>query len=261
MITFPEPPRSPMELSWSMFGIRVRVSLMFFVIAGLIAYFLVIRRFIIEAILLDVACMFFAFLFTGVSQGLVYRSYGIRSTVMLQDLGVIVYPEEEPASRLQRIIVALSAPMSSFVLFAAVYYSNLEFAWAKNGPLFLMAYFILYWVSLCWGILGLLPIFPYSCGIVLMEVLTWVSPRRGLIWTLIISIILAVAYIAYVVAVQTGNMNIIRLVDDAFLPPSILFAIFLGLGTLRNYQLLQQLWAAQRSYPTDDYGDRAPWER
>ena len=117
-------------------------------------------------------------MFTELVQGLVYRSYGLRSTVVIQDFGGGIYPEHEPPTALQRIVVALSNPASSFLLCAIVYYSNQEYDWKNVNPYLGFAYFILWIISLFWGIIGLLPIFPYPGGRVLMEL--FVSCRRGM---------------------------------------------------------------------------------
>ena len=108
---------------------------------------------------------------------------------------------------LQRIVVALSNPASSFLLFTVIYYSNQEYGWRDTNEYTKFAYFILWIVSLFWGIIGLLPIFPYPGGRAVLEVLSIASPRNGLMATLVISIVVALAYIAYTVAVYFGALN------------------------------------------------------
>jgi len=261
VIEFREPPRTGFELTWTMLGVRFRVMPSFFLVAALIAFLFV--GFNVIAIAIDVACIFFAIVFTEFVQGLVYRSYGLRSTVVVQDFGGGIYPEHEPPTALQRIVAALSSPASSFLLFAVVYYSNQEYGWRNINPYTGFAYFILWLVSLFWGIIGLLPIFPYPGGRVMMELLTQLSSRNGLAATLVISMILALAYIAYTVAVYSRTMQEIPLLKGAVLPASIIVSVFLGFATARNWQLLQMVRAQQRPYRTDqdEYDDRAPWER
>lgn len=270
MIEFREPPRTGFELSWSVLGIRIRVLPSFFLIAALLAGFFLwplARKdpvVLAVGIVIDVACIAFAFLFTEFVQGLVYRSYGLRSTVLLQELGGGIYPEASPPTALQRIAVALAAPASSFLLFALVHYSNEEFHWARANQLVHFAYTMLWIISLFWGIIGLLPIFPYPGGRVLLEVLTLVTPRNGLVLTLGLSIILGIAYIAYTFAVlYLRRIQQIPLVEGVTLPANIFLAIFIALATMRNWQLLQYALAQRRGYrePVDDYDDRAPWGR
>jgi hypothetical protein len=245
-----------------MAGVKFRVLPSFFLIAALLAFVFV--GFNPVAIAIDVACIFFAIVFTEFVQGLVYRSYGLRSTVLVQDFGGGIYPEAEPPTALQRIVAALSSPASSFLLFAVVYYSNQEYQWRAAHPYLNFAYFILWLISLFWGIIGLLPIFPYPGGRVMLEVLNLMSPRSGLVLTLVISIAVGMAYIAYVAAVVLfKTMREIPLVQGLFLPASIILAVFFAITTMRNFQLLGMARAMQRQRSSyDDYhDDRAPWER
>lgn len=262
---FREPPRTGFELRWTVFGITFRVLPSFFLISAVLAFFFV--GFNPVAIAIDVACIFFAFLFTEFVQGIVYRSYGLRSTVLLQELGGGIYPESEPPTAIQRIVVALASPASCFFLYAIVYYSNQEYNWKTAHPGAAWAYQILWIISVFWGIIGLLPIFPYPGGRVMLEVFNFLSRRNGLIMTLLVSIAVAVAYLCYVAAVVLFKvMREIPLVENVRLPASIILSVFLVLTTVRNFQFLQMALAARRNQPVyheyDDYDDeRAPWDR
>jgi hypothetical protein len=264
VVLFREPPRTGVELSWRMLGIRFRILPSFFLIAGLLAYLFVGLNII--AIALDVGCIFFAILFTEVVQALVYRSYGLRSTVLIQEFGGGVYPESEPPTALQRITAALSNPAASFLLYAVVYYSNQEYRWSGAGPPWTgFVYQMLTLISQVWGVIGLLPVFPYPGGLVLLEILTVVSRRNGLVWTLGLSVVGGLAYVAYTAAVYFGYIRELPLVEHVTLPASLLLAVFLLMATLRNFQLLQSARAARRGYREpgyDDYDDdRRPWDR
>jgi hypothetical protein len=271
VIHFAEPPRAPGELRWSIFGVRFRVLPSFFLISALLAavfIWQIVGNNLTElaiGVAIDVGCIFVAFVLTELIQGLVYRSYGLRSTVVLQELGGGIYPEAEPPTALQRIAVALAAPASSFLLFAAVEYSNEQYHWSRINQYFAFAYIMLWVITLFWGIIGLLPIFPYPGGRVMLEVLSMISPRSGLVMTLVISIVAGVAYIAYVIAVlYLHQMRPIPLPGGVNLPANTLLAIFIAMATMRNWQFLQYALAARRGYrePVDDYDDeRAPWDR
>jgi hypothetical protein len=260
VFVFQEPPPGALELRWRLFGIRFRVMPTFFLVAALIAYLLVGPN--LKLIAIDVGCIFAAILFTEFVQALVYRSYGIRSAVVIQEfVGGGIYPETEPPSVLQRIAVALASPASSFLLFALVSYSNQRYQWSGTSREAEAAYFILWVVSLFWGIIGLLPIFPYPGGRILLELLNLLSPRHGLWLTLVISVVLGVAYIAYTAAVLLGYMASLRLPGGVWLPPSIIVSVFMAMTTFRNWDLLRLARAQQRGHRTDDYEDRSPWER
>jgi len=255
-----EPPRTGLELRWNLFGIRFRIFPSFFLLTALIAFLFVGPNPI--AIAIDVACIFVAIVFTELVQGLVYRSYGLRSTVVIREFIGGIYPEAEPPTAIQRIVVALSSPASSFLLFALVYYSNQEYHWAEANKYAAFAYFILWLVTLFWGIIGLLPVYPYPGGRVMFEVLSLISPGAGLVLTLVISIVVGLAYIAYSVAVLMGNLRTIELVEGVRLPASIIVSVFFALSVIQNWQILQYVLAQRRGQrrDMDEYDDRRPWE-
>jgi hypothetical protein len=249
-------PRQPLELRWSIAGILFRVLPSFFLITAILAYVFVGPN--LPAIAVDVACVFVAVIFSKLIQGVVYRSYGIRSEVVLQDFGGGITPDAEPENRLQRIIVALADPASWFILLALVYYTNQEYEWSKQSPYLGFAYFILWIYSILAGAIGLLPIFPYPMGRVLLELLTLISPRGGLIATLVISILLGIGYIVYAVGVYFDKIPVLFVIPGVGTRTfGIIMAVFLGLATFRNFSYLQEALAQKRS----GYSDERPWEQ
>jgi stage IV sporulation protein FB len=147
------------------------------------------------------------------------------------------------------------------LLYAIVYYSNQEYQWAQAHPYLGFAYFILWIVSLFWAIIGLLPIFPYPGGRALGEILTAMLGRTGMLLTLVLSIAVGIAYIAYVALVYFNHMDHIPLPGKERLPASIFVAVFFAIATMRNWQILQMVRAQGRRYEADDYGEKSPWER
>ena len=262
MIEVREPPQTGFELRWSLFGVQFRVLPSFFLFAAILSYLFVGLNPV--AMALDVACIFVAIVFTELVQGLVYRSYGLRSTALIQEFGGGIYPEAEPPMALQRIVVALANPASSFLLYALVYYSNQEYQWAQPRTYSGFCYAILVFIGLFWGIIGLLPMLPWPGGRVLMEVLSFVSPRYGLELTLWFSVLLGGVLIADTVWFLLGNRSEIPYLNQIGWNGRLLLAIFFVLATVRNWQLLQHVRAQRRGYsePVDDYDDdRRPWER
>lgn len=259
---YQEPPRTGFELTWSWFGIRFRIFPSFFLYSAIIAY-IIVGGFKPIPIAIDVACIFFCVVFTEFVQGLVYRSYGLRSTAIVRDFVGGIYPEAEPPLAIQRIVVALSYPASAFLLYALVYYSNQETGWKATSPYTEFAYIILTIVSMFWGIIGLLPIYPYSGGRVILEVLSLIVPRHGLLLTVLLSIAVGLSYIAYTIAVYMNKMAPLILVDGVRLPASIIVCVFFALAVLQNWQILQMILSQRRSQGEyiDPDDDRRPWER
>jgi stage IV sporulation protein FB len=269
VIEFREPPRTGFEVGWRLFGIRFRIAPSFFVVYGIIIALLSWPRFgrdptsLSMAIAFNLAGITIAILFISLVQGLVYKSYGLRSTVLLREFISGVYPEAPPPAALQRIVVALAYPAACFLLFALLYYSDQRFAWSKTSAVAGVMYVVLTWIAMFWGIITLLPVFPYPGGQVLVEVLTLISPRGGLAMALVVSIVVGVAYIAYFLAVYFNKIRELEIVEGVDLPANIMVTVFFALSVIQNWQSLQYIRAAHRGYqePVDDYGDSAPWER
>jgi len=263
----PEPDRSTFELRWRVFGIHFRVMPSFWLISAVIAYVLfnpLLGRDptrLALGIATDVGSYFLALVAMELVQGLVYRSYGIGSTAVIQDFGSTIMPDEEPPTRLQRITAALSAPASAWLMFALVYYSNQSYGWRDVSFYTLLAYELLWIATLFWGIIGLLPIYPYPGGLVLLELLTAISPRGGLAATLVVSIGVALAYVAYTVLYLLGHVPLLRLRENVRLPPSIVASVFFGISVLHNWQLLRHALARRSDDREAEYESHSPWEK
>jgi hypothetical protein len=219
----------------------------------------------IAGIAVDVACIFLAVLFTEFVQAIVYRSYGLRSTILVREFGGGVIPEAEPPFRIQRIVAALSNPASAWLLYALVLYSNEEYAWKDSHPYAGFAYMILKFITALWGILGLLPLYPYPGGRIVLEIFSFVSPRYGLIATLILSILVGLAVIADTASFLLGHGSLVPLFWKGLsLVMRVILGIIFAIATMNNWALLQRALAARRGQVRayDDYeDDRAPWER
>lgn len=268
MFVLQEPPRTGFELAWQTFGIRFRVFPSFLIISAILAGFLIWQvvgnnpLILAIGIAIDVACILAIVLFVEYVQGLVYRSYGIRLTVVLRDFAPTIFPESEPPHPLQRIAVQMSFPAACFLCFAIVYYSNQHFEWSTTSQVASFAYFILRIASLFWGIIGLIPVFPFPSGRIMLEALNFLSAQKGLLWTLVISIFVGLAYVVYTGAVWLNRMQPIELLDGVILPPSIIVAVFFLMSVMNNYQMVpfaRQLAQSRASDNHDD--DQAPWER
>ena len=266
MLVFHEPPRTGFEITWSLFGIRFRILPSFFLVSALLAYLFISPLFpdtktLAIGIAVDVACFFLADIIIGLVQGVVYRSYGIRAAVVVAEFGPTVYGEHPPPLRIQRIVVALSHPAACFFLFAIVYYSNQHFQWSKESVYAWFAYQLLWFVSLALGIIGFLPMFPYPGGKVMLEVFTFVSPRYGAQWTLLLSIVIGLVVIGNAVSLLLGHGTFIPYMQVLGRLNWYLIVVFFALATIRNWQYLQMVRAQSQRYETDDYGERAPWDR
>lgn len=270
MIEFREPPQTGFELRWSVFGVRFRLAPSFFVVYGLIIAFLIYLQMPADPVTLVIAVAFnlagatIAILFVSLLQGLVYRSYGLRSTVVIREFMSGVYPEETPPTAIQRIAVALAYPAGCFLLYALLYYSNRKYDWSRTSDVAAIMYVVLVLIAKFWGLITLLPIFPYPGGRVMLEVFSLASSRHGLAMTLVVSIFVGIAYIAYFLAWYLNKVREFEIADGLVLPAHPVVAVFFALSVMQNWHTLQVLRAHRRGYqePVDEYDDdRRPWDR
>jgi hypothetical protein len=271
VIRFREPSRTGFELAWTLLGIRFRVFPSFFLVYGIITALFawtvpLIRNDPIAlafVVALNVGCVFVAILFVSFVEGLVYRTYGLRSTVVVREFSSGLYPETQPPTVLQRIAVALSYPGACFLLLAMLVYSDKSYHWSQTSKIAEVIFDLMRLICLVWAVIGLLPIFPYPGGRVMLEIFSLMSPRHGLAMTLVISILVGIAYIAYSVAVYLGHVREIELWNGVYLYSSLFISIFFALSVMQNWETLQIVRAQQKTYDTrsDEYDDRAPWER
>jgi len=120
--------------------------------------------------------------------------------------------------------LAFSGPLAGFVLaFFAIMFLHYIPANPENAGLATALFrFFLYWtalISIFWGILNLMPIYPMDGGHIAREVCLFLFPRRGTEISLVLSMTVAVMLIA--VALQQGAYLI-----------AIIFAYF----AYQNYQ-------------------------
>jgi len=271
VIRFREPPRTGFELAWTFFGIRFRVFPSFFLIYGLIIALFAWAHPAIRnnptalafVVALNVGCVFVAILFVSFVEGLVYRSYGLRSTVVVREFSSGLYPEAAPPTVLQRIAVALSYPGACFLLLALLVYSDKSYHWSQTSDIAKVIFDLMHLICWVWAVIGLLPMFPYPGGRVMLEIFSLMSPRHGLTMTLVVSILVGVAYIAYSVAVYLGYLREVELWNGVYLYSSLFISIFFALSVMQNWETLQMVRAQQKAYDTrsDEYDDRAPWDR
>jgi hypothetical protein len=269
VVEFREPPPSGVELAWRLGGIRVRIAPSFFLVYGIIIALIAWNRMgndpvaLALAVALDLACIFVAILFVSYVQAIVYRSYGLRATIVVREFMSGVYPSASPPTALQRIAVNLAYPAGCFLLYILLRYTDDVYHWKQTSLLAAVMYLILTNIALFWAVIGLLPILPYAGGKVILEVFTLLSPRNGMAMALVVSIITGLAYIAYAVAVHFGYMRE-QVVFGQEIYASVIVAVFFVLSVMQNWQALQAIRAMRRGYqdPIDDYDDdRSPWER
>jgi membrane-associated protease RseP (regulator of RpoE activity) len=253
-----EPERTQFDLSWRMFGIHVRVHPLFWLVACLMGgNWLEVGA---GYLALWVACFFVSILVHELGHVFMGRVFGSNGHIVLYGFGGLAIGSSDQPRRWQRIAVSFAGPLAGFLLLGVVYVARLlVFPPREDGPwmsydmsegmfILFLAFRMLVWMNLFWGILNLLPIYPLDGGQISREVFTGVSPRNGLRLALGISFLLSALLAIHCVMAANGRGLI------PFLPFGDMFgAILFGMLAVENLLMLQQASAQQRRPWDDDW--------
>jgi len=206
-----EPPSSPYDLHFRVFGFPVRVHPWFWIIALLFGISGQSRADPVETIIW-VGVVFVSILVHELGHAVLQRRYGGRPRIVLYGMGGLAIAEGSDPAPGPQILVALAGPLAGF-LFAALVLAVIRIAghevrfgafpgwigyvipaWQPfDAPLTNKVILDLLWVNIFWGLINLLPIYPLDGGRVAREVMTLQQPRRGIIRSLWLSTIAAAA--------------------------------------------------------------------
>jgi stage IV sporulation protein FB len=202
-----EPERTQVDLNFSFFGIPVRVHPFFWVIGVLLGP---INTGLVE-VLVRVAAFFVAILVHELGHALAMRAYGFRPWITLYGLGGLT--SYDPAGTygskgsgpLRQIVISAAGPGAGFVLagillgliVATGYRVQLRLGGTYGvligmeqvGPEYLTAFlWYLLFISIVWGIVNLLPVYPLDGGQIAREVFLAANPRDGIRQSLLLSV-------------------------------------------------------------------------
>jgi stage IV sporulation protein FB len=243
-----EPPPTQADLNFSLFGFTVRVHPFFWVMTLLLGA----KRGDPASVLTWVVAVFLAILVHELGHALVIRAYGFHPWIVLHGMGGLTIHDPGVASRsrgsetLRQIAISAAGPAAGFLL-AAILVLGLMLAGHGEriifvGPWQLMPVVLLpnarlgdlcndiFYISVFWGLVNLLPIYPLDGGQIAREILLKLSPRDGIRQSLWLSIIAAAAMAAFGLSRE-----------------SILTAMFFGYLAYSSYTTLEA------------YRSRGPW--
>ena len=151
-------------------------------------------------------------------------------TIVLHGFGGMAVPEYQRRrsgfyGAVAQCFLAFSGPLAGFILaFFALLFLKLVPANPENAGLAIgLFYYFLEWtamISIFWGIFNLLPIYPMDGGHISREVFMFFFPWRGIEFSLILSMVLAILLAA------------VALIRYEQIPIAIIFAFF----AYQNYQ-------------------------
>ena len=258
-----EPDRTNYDLNFRLFGFRVRVHPLFWLVSALMgAGALEENQYGMVLLVNWVLVVFFSILVHELGHAIAFRRFGSDSHVVLWALGGLAFRSPSVAGRGRRIFVSLAGPLAGFVLCGFVFASHQLTEWGRgNGPVLTDLYRQLIYVNLWWGIVNLLPVFPLDGGQVSRELCEAKWRGRGVVTSLKISVGVAATIAIYSLVCEVSARSGNRVLD--FLPGwfphgSFYTAILFGILAYQSYQLLQFHTGGYHYEPADD---RVPWER
>jgi Zn-dependent protease len=251
-----EPPETPYDLRWRMFGVHIRVHPFFWVL-GLLLGWSAYTGGNLGFLAVWMACFFVSILLHEFGHVLMGRLFGSDGYIILYSFGGLAVGSNRLARRWQRILVLLAGPGIQLLLFAALL--GLGFLPPDSGPgswgpYAKRAFSYLFVINLYWPILNLLPVFPLDGGQISRELCEAVSPQRGVAFSLGLSMVVA-GFLAVHCLVATPETALLP-----WLPTRDYFlAMMFALLAVTSFQALQMENARQRQWERAD--DYLPWER
>ena len=245
-----EPSPSQGDLHFELLGFPVRIHPLFWLVGFFLGYPL--RDPIL--VVLWVVAMLLCILLHELGHALVMRAYGYGASIVLYSFGglAIPHPGRYGARRpgpWGDMLIAFAGPASGFVL-AAVLTLGLHYlggypvdifrsSWhdvvpvvgLPNKNLFYFVYFILE-ISVLWGLINLLPIYPLDGGLISQQVFVLTSPRDAVRQSLLLSVIVGGSVAAILLMQALNQPDGVQWQD--FYPPA-----FFGYLTYSNYTSLQ----------------------
>lgn len=238
---FQEPQPTPFDLRFNLLGFTVRIHPGFWLLAVLLN----LRT---DAMLPEyvswVTALFSAILIHELGHALAMRRFGIDSDIVLYWLGGLTIPRSiGRAADMQstaQIIISAAGPLMGFAVAYAVlavvvftvgmehlvFYGPLSMTPAAGGleRESLQRLINNFWfVSVFWGLVNLLPVYPLDGGQIAREVLLRVSPARGIEMSLRLSIVAAAGLAVYAAVVWK----------------SVFVALLFGLLAYQSFQILE----------------------
>lgn len=179
------------DLSFSLFGIPVRVVPTFWLLAVLLGWRDMSHPQGFTLLLIWVAVVFVSILVHELGHALTASLFGYPPRIMLYHFGgLAMYEPVHGYTTAKAILITLAGPGAGFVLFGITVAAAMLFQVPVFDPTSLAGHTVqmLVWVNLIWSILNLLPVLPLDGGQVCREICTSISPYKGILWALRIGI-------------------------------------------------------------------------
>ena len=241
MFGIPRP--TPLDVTFGLLGVPVRVSGWFWLGAGFFGWNLAGSQTVGDPVglfaahlLMVMLCILVSILLHEMGHALAARAFGMEWAIVLLMFGGLAFGRTRPGVKWwQNVLISLAGPFAQFALLAAIVAGSRLAAGAgadlnDASPLARTAYLALFFVNLVWPVLNLLPIYPLDGGQALRAVLGRFTHGSGVLWT---------ARVGLAVCVLAGVAALSMRAD----PYGLVILGFLG---VQNYQLMQSASGRRR---------------
>jgi stage IV sporulation protein FB len=213
------------DLQFRLFGIPVRVLPWFWLLAALLGGDLLRIDEGWKYLVAWMVVVFFSILVHEMGHALTARVFGYFPRVFLYQFGgVAMYTPDSEYTAGRSILITFAGPAAGLALGLGTLVGTFVLATSQVHlqPLVEATLMFLIEVNIAWSILNLLPVYPLDGGQITRDVCTSMNPRRGMIWTLWISVL-----VALLIALAAFSLR------QTFL------GIMFGLMCYQNFQMLQ----------------------
>lgn len=220
-----EPPRTQGDLCFSLLGIPVRIHPMFW----LMAFILGARNATVPEILTWIAAVFISILIHELGHAMVMRAHGYHPWITLYGMGGLASygpgATRNPTT-LGQILISLAGPMAGFLLAALIVvclvatgYLAQFFPYGASWP-WITVHSVgserftdflgnMLYISIFWGLVNLLPIYPLDGGQIAREIFLVFNSREGIRRSLILSVFMSVVLVAMALSSQRWYMALL----------------------------------------------------
>jgi stage IV sporulation protein FB len=241
---FTQPHATQGDINFRLFGFPVRIHPFFWLIALLLG----MQNNSVRGIILWAIAVLVSILVHELGHAFMMRHFGLTPHIVLYGLGgMTAYPTHQLTSSRasgwrEQILISFAGPGAGFLLAATVFaiiassghsvYFNftLESRFLFNfgfspyeSELLNYFFYSLLWISIAWGILNLMPIYPLDGGHIAREVCLRINRAKGIEWASLIAILVA------------GLLSFYALREKSFF-----MLLFFGYFAFINYQTYQQ---------------------
>ena len=254
-----EPQPSPFDIRFSLFGIPIRISPMFWLFSGLFSYqYLQHPTRPYAFFFMSVGCMFFSILVHELGHAVTMRLFRLPARIVLLAMGGLAISPFPANRRWKRIVISLAGPAAGiFLLYLPLRfgepYLEPHIRNIQSRELIEQGISILLLFTGLWNFVNLLPVYPLDGGQATLEVMNGISNRRGPVWTFGIGFVTAGLVVVLFVLLLRDNAwrpEIARWLPESLMRLSPIFMVLLfGMLALQNFNLMRQ--AESRPNPWD----------